>query len=372
MLAIAATPASSTPLLMEHPQPAAPGNGEVLCRTLELGVCGTDREILASLEPAVPKNSPYLILGHECLARVEEVGEGVDTFRPGDLVVPLVRRPLRESAIRTDMLALGDFTERGIFDQHGFARPFWLDQPRYLVPVPPSLAPYAVLAEPLSIVEKGINESLLIQRARLGEQVWSDPPPRVLVTGMGPIGFSGLLACACRNWPVTLYGRDAEESSRVSLARELGSTYTTTLAPDTTQPAEASHPNDGPGKFDLILECTGNEEVMLKAADSLAPRGIMVWLGSSRRPQPSEYNVGALLRDSLLANHVFIGSVNSAPRDFHDALKDLAQLAAKNRLALDQLFTDRVSPGDALWHYQNRRSQGIKTIVQYDSVAGQS
>jgi radical SAM superfamily enzyme with C-terminal helix-hairpin-helix motif len=79
-----------------------------------------------------------------------------------------------------------------------------------------------------------------------------------------------------------------------------------------------------------------------------------------------------LLRDSLLANHVFIGSVNSAPRDFHDALKDLAQLAEKNRPALDQLFTDRVSPADALWHYQNRREQGIKTVVQYDSGAHQS
>jgi len=366
MLAIAATPGSSTPVLIEHPQPASPGRGEVLCQTVELGVCGTDREILSSLAPAVPKNQNYLILGHECLARVEEVGEGVDTFRPGDLVVPLVRRPLRESAIRTDMLGLGDFTERGIFDEHGFGRPLWLDQACYLLPVTPQLAPYAVLTEPLSIVEKGINESLIVQRARLGEQAWQDPPPRVLVTGMGPIGFSGLLACVCRKWPVTLYGRDSQESSRVSLANQLDATYTTTLSP------KGAGRSGEPVEFDLILECTGNEQVMLNAAQSLAPRGVMVWLGSSRRPQPSEVNLGALLRDSLLANHVFIGSVNSAPRDFHDALKDLAQLADTNRPALDQIFTDRVSPEDAVWHYQNRRKHGIKTVVHYDSGAHQS
>jgi threonine dehydrogenase-like Zn-dependent dehydrogenase len=181
---------------------------------------------------------------------------------------------------------------------------------------------------------------------------------------MGPIGFSGLLACCCRNWPVTLYGRDARDSSRVSLATELGSAYTTTLAPDTT------NQNDGPGKFDLILECTGNEHVMLKAAKSLAPRGIMVWLGSSRRPRPSECNLGELLRDSLLGNHIFIGSVNSAPRDFHDALSDLEQLSTDCPLVLDQLFTDRVSPADALWHYENRRPHGIKTVVQYDTQTG--
>ena len=363
MLAIAAIPASSTPEFVEHPEPAAPGNSEVLCRTLELGVCGTDRDILASQEPVVPRNTNYLILGHECLARVEEVGSDVGGFSPGDLVIPLVRRPIAESTIRVDMLALGDFTERGIFHEHGFARPLWLDQARYLLPVAPEVVPYAVLVEPLSIVEKGINESLIVQCARLGEQSWHDPPPRVLVTGMGPIGFSGLLACCCRNWPVTLYGRDAEDSSRVSLARALGSTYTTTL------PQDAATQNDGACEFDLILECTGNEHVMLKAAKSLAPRGIMVWLGSSRQPRPSDCNLAWLLRHSLLGNHIFIGSVNSAPRDFHDALSDLTQLSTDNPLLLDQLFTDRVSPADALWHYEYRRSQGIKTVVQYDTQA---
>jgi len=361
MRAIAAIPASSTPEFVEHPEPAAPRHDEVLCRTLELGVCGTDREILASRQPVVPKNYNYLILGHECLARVEDVGSEVDGFSPGDIVVPLVRRPITESAIRVDMLGLGNFTERGIFEEHGFARSLWLDRARYLLPVPPEIVPYAILTEPLSIVEKGINESLVVQRARLGEQTWHNPAPRVLVTGMGPIGFSGLLASYCRNWPVTLYGRDTEASPRVNLARELGATYTTTL------PSSDATENDAACGFDLILECTGNEHVMLKAAASLAPRGIMVWLGSSRRSSPSESNLARLLRDGLLRNNIFIGSVNSAPRDFHDAMSDLAQLSADNPLVLKQLLTDRVSPAEALWYYENRRPQGIKNVVQYDT-----
>ena len=38
--------------------------------------------------------------------------------------------------------------------------------------------------------------------------------------------------------------------------------------------------------FDLILECTGNDAVLVQTAQSLASCGVMVWLGSSRLPRP--------------------------------------------------------------------------------------
>ena len=73
MCAIAARSGTSEPVFVDDPEPRAPGEGEVLCRTLQLGVCGTDREILESAAPWAPKDLDYLILGHECLARVEEM-----------------------------------------------------------------------------------------------------------------------------------------------------------------------------------------------------------------------------------------------------------------------------------------------------------
>src|SRR5437763_734679 len=111
--AIAAFPGSVKPAFVPAPEPASPGPGEVLCRTLELGVCGTDREILLSTEPAVPVGEPHLVLGHECLARVELVGADVNGYQPGDLVVPVVRRAHPGARHRADMLAFGEFTERG-------------------------------------------------------------------------------------------------------------------------------------------------------------------------------------------------------------------------------------------------------------------
>ena len=359
MQAIAAIPGSHKPALVDVSNPAPPGQGQVLCRTLQLGVCGTDREILESGKPLVPPAEDYLILGHECLARVEQVGEGVDQFQQGDLVVPLVRRAKGKQDHRVDLLACGEYTERGIAYEHGFAASFWLDRPQYLIRVDDRLTDVAVFTEPLSIAEKGVNEALTIQRARLGSQVWVDMPPRVLVTGMGPIGFAGLLACRCRGWPVTVYGRDGEDSFRVAHLKALGGSYT-------RQGARLACTENADDGYDLILECTGSDAVLMEAAQALAPRAVMVWLGSTWTQMPREHNVDLLMWEGLFRNNVHLGCVNSAPRDFANAIEHLPCLLESTPDAIQGLITERVAPEDALWHYENRRPQGIKTVVVYD------
>lgn len=361
MLAIAARPGSSQPVLVDVPAVNAPGPGEILCRTLELGVCGTDREILLSERPAVPAGQSQLLLGHECLGRVEQVGAGVTSLRPGDLVVPVVRRALPEFAAshRVDMLAFGCFVERGIFHADGFSAAHWLDRPEHVLTVEPDLADIAVLAEPLAVSEKAVNEALVVQRARLTPQAWMDPPPRVLVTGQGPIAFTALLASVARGWPVTVVGRDRPDTFRSQLAQRLGADY----RPLDDQPFQvADIERDG---YDLVLECTGSDELMVHSAGVLASRGVMVWLGSTRQPEAKTLNVEKLMRDGILRNHLHIATVNSAPRDFVDALDHLRQLARTHRAELRELITARVAPQDALWHYEHRTNQGIKTVVVY-------
>lgn len=356
---IAAFPGSSRPRIVAPIDPPPPGHGEVLCRTLQLGVCGTDREILHSRRPTCPPGESFLVLGHECLAVVEEVGESVSEVRPGDLVVPVVRRPRAEAKHRVDMLEFGQFTERGIFFEHGFSLPRWLDRPEFLYRVDTRLSSVAVLAEPLAVSEKAVNEAFAVQRGRLGTQAWTDPPPRVLVTGMGPIGFTAVLAAAVRGWPVTMFGRDVDDTFRSKLAQRLGAKYVHDAAALECENVE----RDG---YDLVLECTGSDEVMLAAAAALASRGVMVWLGSSRVPAPSRHNVARLMRDGVIRNHVHLGTVNAAPRDFVDALAHLAAWHERQGDDLAALITNRVYGAEALGHYEHRQPQGIKTVVMYE------
>ena len=56
------------------PEPGEPGPREVLLEILEVGVCGTDRDLAQFRFGSPPKGETRLILGHEALARVREIG----------------------------------------------------------------------------------------------------------------------------------------------------------------------------------------------------------------------------------------------------------------------------------------------------------
>ena len=351
---------STEPRFLEVPPPVGPRSGEVLCRTLQLGVCGTDRTILETAAPLTPPGDDYLILGHECLARVEAVGQGVEGLCRGDLVIPRVRRPLGPSARRVDLLPYDACTERGIAREHGFSTPFWVDRPEYLHKVPQAIEPVAVLAEPMSVAEKGINEATAAQAARLGEQAWRDAPPRVLVTGMGPIAFAAIVACRARHWPVVQMGREEATGFRAELAQALGAGY---LQADALEKEPQEVEAEG---FDLVLECTGSAQVMVDVAQLLASCGILVWLGSTRRPRPETLEVERLMRLGVIRNHLHIGSVNAAPRDFAHAIRDLQRLWDSHAGQLQSLITARIAPADALWHYRHRPPQSIKTVLVFE------
>ena len=54
--------------LDEIPDPP-PSDGSVVVRSLALGVCGTDREILSGVYGFAPPGQQRLVLGHESLGR---------------------------------------------------------------------------------------------------------------------------------------------------------------------------------------------------------------------------------------------------------------------------------------------------------------
>ena len=201
----------------------------------------------------------------------------------------------------------------------------------------------------------------MLSQARLGSDAWTMAiPPRVLVTGMGPIGFAAVLAAVARGWPVTMLGRDEPSSFRAGLVERLGGRYQTLEAFD-APPADV----EGDG-YDLLLECTGSDTVLLQAAGLVRSCGVVVWLGSNRVPQPALHNVQRMIREGLLRNHIHLGCVNAARRDFEDARQHLHELAKDRRAEPARLITARVRPQDSLWHYEHRQPQGIKTVLVYE------
>ncbi|HEX8053631.1 MAG TPA: alcohol dehydrogenase catalytic domain-containing protein, partial [Thermoleophilaceae bacterium] len=67
----------------EAPEPALGGDGEAIVRPLAVALCDLDSAFLTGAVP-VGDGFPF---GHECVAEVVEVGDGVESVRPGDVVV---------------------------------------------------------------------------------------------------------------------------------------------------------------------------------------------------------------------------------------------------------------------------------------------
>src|SRR5262245_65395094 len=179
MKAVAVFPSERKVRVIDEPAPRITSPTQARLRILDVGVCGTDREICAFEYGTPPPGLSHLVIGHESLSRVEEVGPGVSKVRPGDLVVTMVRRPCPHDTCgactqaRQDFCFTGDFEERGIKSRHGFMTEQIVEDERYLVPVPEALRDVGVLVEPLTIAEKA-----LIQLWDMQERLrWARPPP---------------------------------------------------------------------------------------------------------------------------------------------------------------------------------------------------
>lgn len=217
-----------------------PDDGGVLVQALTIGVCGTDREIIAGEHGQPPPGSDHLVLGHESLGRVLEAppGCGLDS---GDLVVGIVRRPdpvpCTSCAVgEWDKCRNGRYTERGIKGLHGYAAERYRLDPAYAVHVDPALGELAVLLEPASILAKAWEHIEHIGR----RAHWQ--PRRLLVTGAGPIGLLAALLGRQRGLEVAVLDRVTDGPSRMPSPPWGRRTTATTSRRPAPTPTSSSRP----------------------------------------------------------------------------------------------------------------------------------
>ena len=160
--------------LVDRPEPELAAPDEIKVRVLRVGICGTDREEASGGRALPPEGAKELVIGHEMFGQVVDAGKNVTLVKPGDLAVFTVRRGCGECLPclmnRSDMCRTGKYRERGIWGLDGYQAEFVVDREEYVVRVPAELEPVGVLAEPLSVAEKAIDELVRIQSARLLEQ----------------------------------------------------------------------------------------------------------------------------------------------------------------------------------------------------------
>jgi len=357
MQAIVVTPGRPNSLRLEDQEKPAPGRGELLLEVLKVGICGTDRDIIAGFYGEAPTGSDFLVLGHESICRVSGLGVGVGGFRKGDLVVPTVRRNCPENCMncrrgRSDLCLTGHYKEHGIKGLHGFAREFAITDHNFAVKLPESLSDTGVLLEPTTIVEKGAIETYLMQNSRM---TWK--PRNALVLGAGPVGLLATAILRLRGLEVHAVATRSEESFKARLVEQTGAKYINSkeVPLDTLE-----------NRYDMVFEATGNTSVALEAQNLTSVNGIVSYLGIYRQELATE-DAGKVFTNLVLGNRVLFGSVNANKTYFRRGAKDLSLIDRKWQGFLEEIITKSVKVSDLNEAYAPVGEEGIKTVIHFKS-----
>ena len=348
MRALTVTPGVAGSAQVEDVPDPPRSDGSVLVRTLALGVCGTDRDIVAGHYGWAPPGQHRLVIGHESLGRVQEapVGCGVEV---GELVVGIVRRPDPVpcpacAAGEWDMCRNGRYTERGIKERHGFGSELFRSEPDFLVKVDPALGIAGVLLEPMSIVAKAWDHT-----ERIGHRSRSWQPKTLLVTGAGPVGLLAALAGAQRGLNVHVLDH-CDSLHKRRLLDALGAAYH----------AESVQDLDG-CRPDIVMECSGAPSVIRDVLGRTAASGIICLVGVTAPGHDFDVDIGALNRTMVLDNNTVFGTVNANRMHYEMAA---AMLARADKAWLNGLITRR-EPVEQWTQSLERQPDDIKVIVEF-------
>jgi glucose 1-dehydrogenase len=384
MKAVAVFPETKEVRIVEHEEPRINAPTEVKLRVLEVGVCGTDKEICAFEYGTPPAGSPFLVLGHESLSEVVETGTEVKRLQVGDLVVASVRRPCPHDTCvacrmgRQDFCFTGDFTERGIKEQHGYMTEFFVDDERYLNVLPAHLREVGVLVEPLTIAEKALTQvwqvqqrlpwevptpargekpapAIAAQTSAGGGQEWLNH--RALVLGAGPVGLLGAMAISVAGFDTYVYSREGATSEKARLVEAFGAKYLSAETHTVEKLAEAV------GGIDLVYEAVGASSLAFEVMKFLDTNGVFVFTGVPGRKAPVAVDTDLLMRNLVLRNQVVFGTVNAGHDAFEAAIRDLDIFNQRWPQVLKSLITARV-PIEQHRDLLLGKAGGIKNVVK--------
>lgn len=269
----------------EQPDPRLQERTDALVRPVVATTCDVDLVILIGRSGLQP---PFA-LGHECIARVVEVGDGVTHVAPGDLVVV----PWHIACGECDRCAAGLFAHcRAVPDKAMFGAPVggdWGGMFSDLVRVPYAhamLVPFPAGLDPIAMASAGDNWSLAwrLDAPHLAQRSGA----AVLIMSRGSIGLYACDIAGALGASRRLYVDP--DARRRDIAAGFGAETAASIEP-------IRH------GFDIAVEATGRVGELGTACLSLVPEGVCESAGEL--PLLGMYMSGVTLRlgrDSVRAH----------------------------------------------------------------------
>jgi L-iditol 2-dehydrogenase len=325
--------------VVEVPVPAI-GADEALMRTRVSGICGSD------LLGWYAAKKAGQILGHEVAGELVAVGEKVETFAPGDRVVPHHHAPcLSCDACRAGRYVHCAEWRASRLDPGGMAEYVRIpagNLARDTRKIPETLTDEeASFTEPLATVVKAFR--------RAGFEAGHT----LLVTGLGTAGQLAVRLARARG--ASRIAAADRVASRLALAGESGADEMLDVTAGSGELARLA----GRRRFDVAFVCPGKVEAIDEAARLVAPGGTLLLFTMSA---PEETWTVAP-HDLYFREVRIVPSYSCGPDDTREAL----ELLASRRVAAADLVTHRFSIEKAPEAFARARDPNgsVKVVITF-------
>ncbi len=316
--------------IAEKPIPEIKNADDVKLKIIAASICGSDVHMLAN--PPGMIATPGIILGHECISEVVDVGEGVRNVKIGDRVIMDNNLPcgvckmchLGHPNMCTNMNAMGSQCD-GVFAEYAIAPERALFKISKDIPLKK-----AIIAEPLNCVMGAVKKVNLM------------PGDKCVVLGGGPIGLCFAAALKARGAGKVIVSEVSK--MRSVIAGKIG-------ADIVINPLEASLKDevmrltDGLGA-DLIVDSVGS--LMAEAVELARPCANILLFGMNQNAVSSLHQIDITSKD-LIIRGCYIGpfTLPITSNMLSDEVVDLSRLVTHEYLledfaqALDDMRTTR-------------------------------
>lgn len=306
-----------------------PGPGEVLCRVLACGICGTDLKIVRGDFAGVwPPSLPFVI-GHEWSGVVAGLGPGTERsgLAVGDRVVAENHAGCSACAMcRSGRYNLCERVREPGFKLYGHTAPGALAEYAVRPAVALHRIPDGVGAAAAALVNQG---ALTVHAAR---RVGLTAGASVAVYGPGLLGLLMLqVARASGATTVVVVGR----GDRLRTAADLGASDVVDYEHES--PVDAVRAASGGRGVDVVFDCSGNPAVLAQAVGATRRGGSVAVLGLTGGAR-ADVPVDAFALDELT-----LYGVRSSPNAYPAMLELLASGAVRTEpLTADRFVLDDV------------------------------
>jgi threonine dehydrogenase-like Zn-dependent dehydrogenase len=291
------------------------------------GLCGSD----ISYFEGRPGTTYPMTIGHEFVAEVAAVGDGVTWLGPGDVVTSDLNFRCGDCdhcrAGRSHLCRVG---QQGLFTNRGFADLADIHA-SYLVTLDGDARPHMTLVEPLSCV--------------LHARDWANlrAHDRILVIGAGSIGTCMVLALRNHQLTPSFEITDEMPSRLEKISAVVGTRGDAVAQPE--------------GEYDVVFDVSGTESGLERACDLVRGGGRVCSMSHPTGDPVSPFLVGAILRKDVTFT---VSYLNGDRQSMHEAAQLLEHRWDPKWDSLIELMPiERLQEA----YEQRRKSAWCKTVI---------